>query len=528
MNILELKWGAIMNKQTSFLLMLILTLVLITSDAYAETEVNREWTYYLQSGEDKILGQFSDRENEKVYVTILNTNWAESLVSLDKNGNKNWTFSRSKLRMISVIKVEGDNIYVRANEASKLYYNGFDSGKSKLYKLDSRGTVIWEFTYNEDTSNYKKNVTASVGINDEILLYSLDKLTAVDHLGNIKWEFVKSDGLLGDDYNSNVFTSMIMDKEDHIYLSEKNGLVHILDPNGLYIESKDYSQLLTDNGFTGEYIMLKGVFKEGTILIGRGSYLISINDDEILWSKRLDSRHRIMFKDDILYYSFSNYDDLPSFNRYGFIGFRKYSSNKELGFNYYSNSINNSGIAVDDSGYIYNLSKSTSTNRWQIEINSPEGSYGGIYELPILLDSKIGSFISSDIIILYSDAAVYGIKANYEYVLVDQTHISMLDSSAKIFKPKQYNIDRDKIWTIEFNKSLNPSSVNNYKVFIWDRTNQVYIDYKPVVISNKISLGPIKSLYASNTDYVLYVGNTVESEEGSRSSQIIKMEFRTK
>ncbi len=81
------------------------------------------------------------------------------------------------------------------------------------------------------------------------------------------------------------------------------------------------------------------------------------------------------------------------------------------------------------------------------------------------------------------------------------------------------------VWKVIFNIELNPATVNNQNLQVYNSQNQP-VDTKISYNSstNTIEIEP-KEAYASNEVYTLHVGNRVESKGGQRLKNEITIEF---
>ena len=81
------------------------------------------------------------------------------------------------------------------------------------------------------------------------------------------------------------------------------------------------------------------------------------------------------------------------------------------------------------------------------------------------------------------------------------------------------------IWKVIFNIELNPATVNNQNLQVYNSDNKpvdTKISYNSA--TNTIEIEP-KEAYASNEVYTLHVGNRVESKGGQRLKNEITIEF---
>ena len=81
------------------------------------------------------------------------------------------------------------------------------------------------------------------------------------------------------------------------------------------------------------------------------------------------------------------------------------------------------------------------------------------------------------------------------------------------------------VWKVIFNIELNPATVNNDNLQVYNSQNQpvaTKISYNSA--TNTIEIEP-KEPYASNEVYTLHVGNKVESKGGQRLKNDISIEF---
>ncbi|MGK0468811.1 N-acetylmuramoyl-L-alanine amidase [Clostridium sp.] len=89
------------------------------------------------------------------------------------------------------------------------------------------------------------------------------------------------------------------------------------------------------------------------------------------------------------------------------------------------------------------------------------------------------------------------------------------------------NVAVSKAWTVDFNKDLNPASVNNANVVVIGNNN-TYIDVSVILVNyNKsIVVKPLKN-YESNTRYTLIVTQKVKSADGNPLPKEVRMNFTT-
>ena len=81
------------------------------------------------------------------------------------------------------------------------------------------------------------------------------------------------------------------------------------------------------------------------------------------------------------------------------------------------------------------------------------------------------------------------------------------------------------VWKVIFNIELNPATLNNQNLQVYNSQNQP-VDTKISYNSstNTIEIEP-KEAYSSNEVYTLHVGNRVESKGGQRLKNEITIEF---
>ncbi|WP_421663229.1 cadherin-like beta sandwich domain-containing protein [Lysinibacillus telephonicus] len=83
---------------------------------------------------------------------------------------------------------------------------------------------------------------------------------------------------------------------------------------------------------------------------------------------------------------------------------------------------------------------------------------------------------------------------------------------------------QDKVWTITFNTSINPSTITNSSIYVQDMNgNKVNVNVK-LVNSKTIQVIPIE-YYESNQTYYLYVTNQIHSMSGNPLSESFRMSF---
>ena len=78
------------------------------------------------------------------------------------------------------------------------------------------------------------------------------------------------------------------------------------------------------------------------------------------------------------------------------------------------------------------------------------------------------------------------------------------------------------VWKVIFNIELNPATVNNQNLQVYNSQNQPVDTYNSS--TNTIEIEP-KEAYSSNKVYTLHVGNRVESKGGQRLKNEITIEF---
>lgn len=95
--------------------------------------------------------------------------------------------------------------------------------------------------------------------------------------------------------------------------------------------------------------------------------------------------------------------------------------------------------------------------------------------------------------------------------------------------PAQTNVPVDKVWTVTFNRELDPSSINNYSAYVVDNTGTRKTDCE-------VTLGPDnKSInidsgwvgYHCYTNYTLHVSTAIKSIKEECLKQPIDMRFTT-
>lgn len=82
-------------------------------------------------------------------------------------------------------------------------------------------------------------------------------------------------------------------------------------------------------------------------------------------------------------------------------------------------------------------------------------------------------------------------------------------------------------WKIEFNKSLNPNTINKSNVYIKDALDNVYTFINPTVNSNIISVNN-NGQFEKDKLYYLYIEQGIKSLDGKTIQQPIKMPFMYK
>ena len=110
---------------------------------------------------------------------------------------------------------------------------------------------------------------------------------------------------------------------------------------------------------------------------------------------------------------------------------------------------------------------------------------------------------------------------------IDNEFILKLDNNSKPFKEKQVAIP-SKVWTIKFNIFLDISTVNNENIFIWNQTDNIYVDSIIQCADNKLTIVPLQGYYSLNKDYVLYITKNVKSINGNSLTQPIKLDFNVR
>lgn len=87
----------------------------------------------------------------------------------------------------------------------------------------------------------------------------------------------------------------------------------------------------------------------------------------------------------------------------------------------------------------------------------------------------------------------------------------------------------DKIWTVEFNCSLNKNTINNKNIIVTDAKGNK-LDSNVMMDSNdkKIKIIPKTEGYIPGNDYYLNIGQDVESIGGKKLKDKVKMKFTTK
>lgn len=110
---------------------------------------------------------------------------------------------------------------------------------------------------------------------------------------------------------------------------------------------------------------------------------------------------------------------------------------------------------------------------------------------------------------------------------VDENFILELDQRSTVFKEKQYDVSRNKEWTIKFNQILDENSVIEDNVFIWNKTTSEVVNCFVDTYADSILIYPKLGYFNYDTDYVLYITDKVKSVTGKTLSNPIKMEFKT-
>lgn len=102
----------------------------------------------------------------------------------------------------------------------------------------------------------------------------------------------------------------------------------------------------------------------------------------------------------------------------------------------------------------------------------------------------------------------------------------IIETEQDIYKEweAQYNVDKNKLWTITFNQNINKITVNLNSVYITDNNNNKLIQ-DVFVVNNKILINPPLNGYSSENSYTLYINKDIESENNKKNSNAIKMIF---
>lgn len=114
------------------------------------------------------------------------------------------------------------------------------------------------------------------------------------------------------------------------------------------------------------------------------------------------------------------------------------------------------------------------------------------------------------------------------YGTINKSYIQELNTKAVVFVVDEPEVNTSKIWTIEFNDDIDKSTINDMSIFIWDNTNDVYIETKVDCVENILTIRPKSNEYLPNNEYTLYITDNIKSSGGRRLNSIIKMEFRTR
>ncbi|MEK6263674.1 MAG: N-acetylmuramoyl-L-alanine amidase [Clostridium sp.] len=89
------------------------------------------------------------------------------------------------------------------------------------------------------------------------------------------------------------------------------------------------------------------------------------------------------------------------------------------------------------------------------------------------------------------------------------------------------NVAVSKAWTVNFNKNLNPATVNSANIVVIG-TNNTYIDISVSLVNNNksIMVKPLKN-YEPNTTYTLIVTQKVKCDDGTYLPKEVRMNFTT-
>lgn len=150
--------------------------------------------------------------------------------------------------------------------------------------------------------------------------------------------------------------------------------------------------------------------------------------------------------------------------------------------------------------------------------SKPGYTFGGWYK-----ESKLDNKWN-----LKDDRVTDNMSLYAKWYTINNDYISILDKNTKSFKEKQTDVDISKTWAIEFNKTLDQSTINNQNIFVWDKINNINLE---VIIEYEDNILIIKSpleFYKTNTDYTIYITENIMSIDGEDLNPAVKFEFKTK
>lgn len=97
-----------------------------------------------------------------------------------------------------------------------------------------------------------------------------------------------------------------------------------------------------------------------------------------------------------------------------------------------------------------------------------------------------------------------------------------------IQRTPKYNVDLNHSWTITFNKAVDPNTINNQNIFIFNSSSaRIPVNVTPGSDGKSAIVSLNNTQYRANGEYTLHISSAVKSASNLALPEAIQMKFYT-